>query len=71
MRIAYKCGLHIRGVMGRTPHPGDHSPDTDDDTGEDTDDVERAEHGPIRDIFDIIERYYKGLKREDEGMGVD
>lgn len=25
----------------------------------------------IQAIFDIIDRYYKGLKREEEGMGVD
>lgn len=53
--------------MGRTPHPHDHACDDDsDDDGDET-----VDHGPVREIFDIIERYYKGLKREDEGMGVD
>lgn len=27
------------------------------------------EGDPVADILDIIERYYKGLRREDEGMG--
>ncbi len=27
------------------------------------------EGGPVEDILDIIDRYYEGLTREDEGMG--
>lgn len=30
---------------------------------------ELDEHDPMADIFRIIRRYYKGLKREEEGMG--
>lgn len=26
---------------------------------------------PVEEIFRIIDRYYKGLKREEEGMGAD
>lgn len=44
------------------------SPDDADDT-DNPDDTE--EKDPVEEIFAIIERYYEGLKREDEGMGVD
>lgn len=32
---------------------------------------EGGENGddPVDDIFEMIERYYEGLKREEEGMG--
>lgn len=26
---------------------------------------------PVEEILEIIERYYEGLKREEEGMGAD
>lgn len=53
--------------MSRGPHPADHEPAGSDKDG----DSEEAEDGPVREIFEIIERYYRGLKRETEGMGVD
>ncbi len=49
--------------MARTPHPHDHENTEHDETDE--------ENGPIQEIFAIIDRYYKGLKREKEGMGVE
>lgn len=39
----------------------DDVPEQDGDDGSD----------PVEDIFAIIDRYYEGLKREDEGMGAD
>lgn len=41
--------------------PGD---DSSDDNGEE-------EKDPVEEIFEIIDRYYKGLTREKEGMGAD
>ncbi len=37
----------------------------------DTDERDEADSDPVEDIFDIIDRYYEGLKREQEGMGAD
>lgn len=28
-----------------------------------------ADEDPVEEIFEIIDRYYEGLKREEEGMG--
>lgn len=30
---------------------------------------QEEEDGPVAEIFRIIDRYYEGLKREEEGMG--
>jgi hypothetical protein len=49
--------------------PEDNSPR---DAAETTDDAEQGgETDPVQAIFDIIDRYYEGVEREDEGMGVD
>lgn len=34
-----------------------------------TDDTDADDKDPVDAIFDIIDRYYEGLKREEEGMG--
>lgn len=43
------------------------------DTAENRENTRKEEEtdDPVKAIFRIIDRYYEGLKREEEGMGVD
>lgn len=34
-----------------------------------TEERDEGKEDPVEEIFDIIARYYRGLKREEEGMG--
>lgn len=47
----------------------DDAPESAEESPED--DADDEEKDPVQAIFDIIDKYYEGLEREDEGMGVD